>query len=67
MKNKSSINRSTLAFASLLLAVVLLSGCSAETKQEITMWWNKLANTMTKGELLLVVIFGSFIGSSLSR
>ena len=67
MKNKFSINRSTLAFASLLLAAVLLSGCSAETKQEITMWWNQLANTMTKGELFLVIIFGSFIGSSFSR
>ncbi len=67
MKHKISINRKTLAFASLLLAVVLLSGCSAETKQEITMWWNQLANTMTKGELLLVIIFGSFIGGSFSR
>ncbi len=66
MKNKISINRYTLAFASLLLVVVLLSGCSAESK-EIATWWEQLANTMTKGELFLVVIFGSFIGSSFSR
>lgn len=67
MKNKFQFNRYTLAFASLLLAAVLLLGCSAETKQEMTMWWNQLANTMTKGELFLVIIFGSFIGNSFSR
>lgn len=67
MKNKFQFNRYTLAFASLLLAAVLLSGCSAETKQEMTMWWDQLANTMTKGELFLVIIFGSFIGNSFSR
>ena len=67
MKNKFQFNRYTLACASLLLAVVLLSGCSAETKQEISMWWNQLANTMTKGELFLVIIFGSYIGSALSK
>ena len=46
MKHKFSINHLILAFASLLLAAVLLSGCSAETKQEMTMWWNQLANKL---------------------
>lgn len=67
MKHKFSIKHLTIAFACLLLAAVLLSGCSAETKQEMTMWWDQLANTMTKGELFLVIILGSFIGSLFSR
>lgn len=35
MKNKSSINRSTLAFASLLLAAVLFTGCVKDAKESV--------------------------------
>lgn len=35
MKNKSSINRSTLAFASLLLAAVLFTGCVHNAKESV--------------------------------
>jgi hypothetical protein len=35
MKNKSSINRLTLAFANLLLAAVLFTGCIHDAKESV--------------------------------
>lgn len=50
-----------------LLCAVLLLGCSAENKSEFSFWWNAQITTATKGELLLIVIIGSYIGCSFSR
>jgi hypothetical protein len=67
MKNFSLKNIKTKHFLYALLAVVLLVSCSAETRAEATAWWSQLIETMTKGELVLIVVFGSYIGSSFAK
>ena len=67
MKNISLKNVKTRHFLYALLAVVLLVGCSAETRAEATAWWSQLIDTMTKGELVLIIVFGSYIGSSFAK
>jgi outer membrane biogenesis lipoprotein LolB len=67
MKKISFKNVKTRHFLYALLAVVLLEGCSAETMSEATVWWSQLIETMTKGELVLIVVFGSYIGSSFAN
>lgn len=67
MKNFSLKKVKTRDFLYTLLAVVLLVGCSAETRAEATAWWSQLIETMTKGELVLIIVLGSYVGSSFAK
>ncbi|NLN25850.1 MAG: hypothetical protein GX163_09450 [Bacteroidetes bacterium] len=67
MKIFSLKNIKTRRFLYALLAVTLLVGCSAGARAEATAWWSQLIETTTKGELVLIIVFGSYIGSSFAK
>ena len=67
MKIFSLKNIKTRRFLYALLAVTLLVGCSAGARTGATVWWSQLIETTTKGELVLIIVFGSYIGSSFAK
>ena len=47
----------------LLVAVLMISGCSAETKAELSNWFNKSLSACTIWDMLVVVFFGSLVAN----
>jgi hypothetical protein len=67
MKIFSLKNIKTRRFLYALLAVTLLVGCSVGARAEATVWWSQLIKTTTKGELVLIIVLSSYIGSSFAK